>query len=187
MQVARERGARATARRGGGRRFLGGLAHRRRSRAAPAARLEFDGDAPPHRPSNNRLQRAARQRNRSRDYGNARTRAENLERSPRRRCPSHGRRPPCGTWREQSADAAEEKLESMWAKGGFSVTVVVRQGDPRHLLIDEANAVGARLIVVGAGRGESRPPHPRGLVAVRAVPHAPCEVLVERSPSLHAA
>jgi nucleotide-binding universal stress UspA family protein len=77
--------------------------------------------------------------------------------------------------RQIAARAAERLTQS-----GFSVDTVVRQGDPRTAIVDEAAEWGADLIVVGSHGHTGLTRLLLGSVAQAVVAHAPCSVEVVR-------
>jgi nucleotide-binding universal stress UspA family protein len=74
-----------------------------------------------------------------------------------------------------TADAADRIRKS-----GLSVETMVRQGDPRTVIVDEANEWGANLIVVGSHGRTGLQRLLLGSVAQAVVAHAPCSVEVVR-------
>ena len=81
---------------------------------------------------------------------------------------------------EEQAKRLTSHAADRIGKSGLSVETVVRRGDPRTVIVDEANEWGANLIVMGShGRtGLSR--LLLGSVAQAVVEHAPCSVEVVR-------
>ncbi len=76
----------------------------------------------------------------------------------------------------QVVNAAAELLQSP----GVAVETAVREGDPRAVIIDEANEWGAELIVVGSYGKTALKRWLLGSVAQAIVAHASCSVLVVR-------
>jgi nucleotide-binding universal stress UspA family protein len=75
--------------------------------------------------------------------------------------------------RQLAARAAERLTQS-----GFSVDTVVRQGDPRTVIVDEAAEWGADRIVVGSHGHTGLTRLLLGSMAQAVVAHAPCSVKV---------
>lgn len=73
---------------------------------------------------------------------------------------------------------AEKELRA----AGFQTEAGVVQGDPRSVLVDEARAFGADLIVVGSHGRTGLAKLVMGSVAAYVVAHAPCSVLVVKLP-----
>jgi nucleotide-binding universal stress UspA family protein len=82
----------------------------------------------------------------------------------------------------QEAQTLVDRMLAAVRQAGFTVDAVVRQGDPRREIVEEAKAWKPDLIVVGShGRtGISR--WLLGSVAEYVVRHAPCSVEVAREP-----
>ena len=83
---------------------------------------------------------------------------------------------------EEQAKQLTSQAASRIGESGLAVETVVRLGDPRTVIVDEAAEWGANLIVMGShGRtGLSR--MLLGSVAQAVVGHAPCSVEVVRHP-----
>jgi len=77
---------------------------------------------------------------------------------------------------QQIAARAAERL----TRSGLLVDTVVRQGDPRTVIVDEAAEWGADLIVVGSHGRTGLTRLLLGSVAQAVVAHAPCSVEVVR-------
>jgi nucleotide-binding universal stress UspA family protein len=77
---------------------------------------------------------------------------------------------------KQIADGAADAV----ARSGVSVQTVVRQGDPRGVIVDEAAEWGADLIVLGSHGHTGLKRLLLGSVAHAVVTHAPCSVEVVR-------
>jgi len=77
--------------------------------------------------------------------------------------------------RHELADAKE----TLAAKG-VDAKVVERRGDPATLIVDEAEAEGSDVIVVGSRGLNTAQRWLIGSVSSRVVQHAPCNVLVVR-------
>jgi nucleotide-binding universal stress UspA family protein len=71
---------------------------------------------------------------------------------------------------------AAEKLEGK----GFTVKTMVRDGDPRSVIVDEAANWSADLIVLGSHGYTGIKRFLLGSVALSVVSHAPCSVEVVR-------
>jgi nucleotide-binding universal stress UspA family protein len=82
---------------------------------------------------------------------------------------------------EQTVARAADRVR----QAGLSVDTVVRQGDPRTVIVDEATEWGADLIVVGSHGHTGLKRLLLGSVAQAVVAHAPCsvEVVRHRTPS----
>lgn len=88
--------------------------------------------------------------------------------------------------------AAEKESESVAKQGAAElaalsakVETVVRQGDPRHAIIEEARSWGADLIVLGSHGRTGLARALMGSVAEYVVRHAPCSVEVAREGGAH--
>ena len=81
----------------------------------------------------------------------------------------------------QLASRAAERIE----RPGLAVEAVVREGDPRSVIVDEANTWGANLIVMGSHGRTGLQRLLLGSVAQAVVGHAPCSVEVVRRPHVH--
>jgi nucleotide-binding universal stress UspA family protein len=79
---------------------------------------------------------------------------------------------------KQLASRAARRLE----KPGLAVESVVREGDPRQVIVDEANDWGANLIVMGSHGRTGLQRLLLGSVAQAVVGHARCSVEVVRRP-----
>lgn len=77
---------------------------------------------------------------------------------------------------EQIIRSAGEALSSL----GLATETVVREGDPRSAIVDEAKEWGADLIVVGSHGRTGLTRWLLGSVAQAVVGHAPCSVEVIR-------
>ena len=76
----------------------------------------------------------------------------------------------------QIAERAAERL----TQAGVSVDTVVRQGDPRAAIVDEATTWGADLVALGSHGHTGLARLVLGSVAQAVVVHAPCSVEVVR-------
>ena len=76
------------------------------------------------------------------------------------------------------AEAAAESLQVT----GLRIESVVKKGDPRRLIVDEAKSWGADLIVMGACGHTAFERWLIGSVAQSVVTHAPCSVELVRRP-----
>jgi len=84
--------------------------------------------------------------------------------------------------RAQTGRLVEEVAERL-RSAGLSAEAVVREGDPRSVIVDEAKYWAADLIVVGS-HGHTGIPHwLLGNVAQSVVAHATCSVEVVRRPA----
>lgn len=82
---------------------------------------------------------------------------------------------------QNEADALVAQVASSLADEGLQATSVVRSGDPKKVIVDEARVWGADLILVGShGRTGLRRLF-MGSVAESVLRHAPCSVEVVRS------
>ena len=90
---------------------------------------------------------------------------------------------------EQNAHALLNPLAAHLRECGFTVETVVRLGDPRVEICEEARRWGADLIMVGSHGRTGLRRFLMGSVAQSVVRHAPCSVEVVRAPDLdgHAA
>lgn len=79
---------------------------------------------------------------------------------------------------ESNADAAADELRA----SGLNVVRVLKQGDPKHALVDEAQRFGADSIFVGAPRFDWMKRLLVGSVSLWVARHAPCSVEVVRAP-----
>jgi nucleotide-binding universal stress UspA family protein len=84
--------------------------------------------------------------------------------------------------RQQTADAQRliDHAASALKAHNLSVQTVVREGDPRSAIVDEADEWGADLIVVGSHGRTGLKRLFLGSVAQTVVSHAPCSVEVVR-------
>lgn len=81
---------------------------------------------------------------------------------------------------ESQAKQVVDRAAAHLRTSGLTVETVVREGDPRTVIVDEAKAWGANLIVVGS-HGRTRLERLLlGSVAQAVVAHAPCSVEVVR-------
>jgi nucleotide-binding universal stress UspA family protein len=83
---------------------------------------------------------------------------------------------------ELNAHALLNPLASHLRECGFAVETVVRLGDPRVEICEEARRWGAELIVVGSHGRTGLRRFLMGSVAQSVVRHAPCSVEVVRAP-----
>ena len=87
------------------------------------------------------------------------------------------------TLRNQIAKRYEEVMSraaGLLQEKGLGVEMVVRDGDPRSVIVDEAKDWGANLIVVGSHGYTGVKRWLLGSVAHSVVSHAPCSVEVVR-------
>lgn len=84
--------------------------------------------------------------------------------------------------RQQTADADHLTARAAEAvkAAGVSAETTVREGDPRSVIVDEADEWGADLIVVGSHGRTGAKRWLLGSVAGSIVSHAPCSVEVVR-------
>lgn len=76
----------------------------------------------------------------------------------------------------------EEARERLLREGGLLVETVAREGDPAHVIAEEAERAGADLIAMGT-HGHSGLRHMLlGSTAERVIQHAPCPVMTIRRP-----
>jgi universal stress protein F len=83
---------------------------------------------------------------------------------------------------KQAAASADEQLRAIAKKCGLAdgaYKTVVRDGPAHHEILDEADQIGADLIVVASHRPELAD-YLLGSVAAKVVRHANCSVLVVR-------
>lgn len=85
----------------------------------------------------------------------------------------------------QSARDLAETVAASLQTTGLRIEVVVRKGDARRLIVDEAKSWGADLIVMGACGHTAFERWLIGSVAQSVVAHAPCSVEVVRPPLSH--
>jgi nucleotide-binding universal stress UspA family protein len=86
---------------------------------------------------------------------------------------------------KQQEDQAKQLISQAAARigrSGLTVETVVREGDPRTVIVDEANDWGANLIVMGSHGRTGLKRLLLGSVAQAVVGHAPCSVEVVRHP-----
>ncbi len=85
-------------------------------------------------------------------------------------------------WVLSSTDLAEEGIGNLMRKLTHSVdyTVAVHEGKPADVLVEEAERVGADLIMVGNVRMQG-PSRLLGSVGGAVAHHAPCSVLIVKS------
>lgn len=87
--------------------------------------------------------------------------------------------------RVQLTEAAEElttRFANWLCSSGLAAERLVRSGDPKSVIPDEAEAWGADLIVVGSRGHTGIKRWLLGSVAQSVVSHAPCSVYVVREP-----
>lgn len=84
---------------------------------------------------------------------------------------------------ERSRHAENAAAASRLHEAGFEVTAVVAQGDPAHVIVTEASARQAGLIVVGTRGQTGLQRLILGSVARNVLLHAPCSVLIVRPTS----
>jgi nucleotide-binding universal stress UspA family protein len=80
---------------------------------------------------------------------------------------------------KSAQDVAQTVAESLQATG-LRVETVVRKGDPRRVIVDEAKSWGADLIIMGACGHTAFERWLVGSVAQSVVTHAPCSVELVR-------
>ena len=85
------------------------------------------------------------------------------------------------TYRQQSVGDASSELEELVAKNGLEATCVVKAGDPRPVLLEEAKAFGAQLLVLGSHGKKGLERLVLGSVAEWVATHASTDVLVIRT------
>ena len=83
----------------------------------------------------------------------------------------------------KKAEELTNKVGEAVRASGLTVESVVRSGDPRSVIADEAKEWGADLIVVGSHGYTGLKRLLLGSVAQSVVSHAPCSVLVVRQKS----
>jgi|SRR5688572_260371 len=81
---------------------------------------------------------------------------------------------------EDQAKRLTSQAAERIGKPGLAVEAVVRRGDPRTVIVDEANEWGANLIVMGSHGRTGLTRLLLGSVAQAVVGHAPCSVEVVR-------
>jgi nucleotide-binding universal stress UspA family protein len=83
---------------------------------------------------------------------------------------------------EEDADLPRQLLEAMTAlqEKGINAKAVKRKGDAAEMIIDEAEAEGAEMIVMGHRGINAAKRWLLGSVSAKVVAHAPCGVLVVR-------
>ena len=81
---------------------------------------------------------------------------------------------------EEQAKRLTSQAADRIGKSGLVVETVVRRGDPRTVIVDEANEWGANLIVMGSHGRTGSTRLLLGSVAQAVVGHAPCSVEVVR-------
>jgi nucleotide-binding universal stress UspA family protein len=77
---------------------------------------------------------------------------------------------------------ADEQADIVGRNKAVKVETAVRQGDPRVEIVDEAEAWGADLVIVGSHGRTGVKRWLMGSVAEYVVRHAPCSVEVARAP-----
>jgi nucleotide-binding universal stress UspA family protein len=80
----------------------------------------------------------------------------------------------------EETEAAIEKARGIIAGSGLDAEVIEGRGDPADVLVQEAEATGADLIVVGTRGASGATRWLIGSVSTKVVHHAPCDVLVVR-------
>ncbi len=78
-----------------------------------------------------------------------------------------------------TADAVASRVSALTGRERSEVDLAVEMGAPAAILVNEAEKVGADLIIVGA-TGEAQAIGPLGSVALHVVRHAHCPVVVVR-------
>ena len=81
---------------------------------------------------------------------------------------------------EKDAEHVVARAAERLGRAGLSVETVVREGDPRTVIVDEATEWRADLIVVGSHGHTGLKRLLLGSVAHAVVAHAPCSVEVVR-------
>jgi nucleotide-binding universal stress UspA family protein len=71
--------------------------------------------------------------------------------------------------------------------GEFEITMEIIEGNPKHVILDEAERWGADLIVVGSHGRRGIQRFLLGSVSQAVALHAPCSVQIVRAPLSHAA
>ena len=82
--------------------------------------------------------------------------------------------------RTKEANQLTEKVANSLAASGLATETVVQDGDPRSVIVDEAENWKADLIVVGSHGYTGIKKWLLGSVAQSVVSHAPCSVEVVR-------
>jgi nucleotide-binding universal stress UspA family protein len=85
------------------------------------------------------------------------------------------------------AKALTERMTQALQRSGLLAEALVREGDPRSVIVDEAEKWGADLIVVGSHGYTGLQRLLLGSVAQSVVSHAPCSVEVVRTKAAAAA
>lgn len=80
---------------------------------------------------------------------------------------------------EKAAAAVQGYVESAIGRGPDDCQILLSSGSPHHVIVEQAQQVGAGTIVVGASGGGLA--HLLGRTVRRVVRHAPCDVLVVRA------
>jgi nucleotide-binding universal stress UspA family protein len=80
----------------------------------------------------------------------------------------------------ETAQHALREARAILERGTLPVEVVIRQGDARRVIVDEAKAWGADLILMGSRGRTGLERIVMGSVAQYVVSHAPCSVEVVR-------
>jgi len=83
--------------------------------------------------------------------------------------------------RSQKANQLTERVADSLAGSGLATETVVHDGDPRSVIVDEAEDWEADLIVLGSHGYTGLKKWLLGSVAQSVVSHAPCSVEVVRS------
>lgn len=78
-----------------------------------------------------------------------------------------------------------ERMQQRMRESGIETETRLKPGDPRHLLVELAEAENADLIVVGCHGHTSLGRRLMGSVATYVVSHAPCNVLVMKCDAEH--
>ncbi len=81
---------------------------------------------------------------------------------------------------KQNAEQTTERAAEVLRPSGLSVETVVRDGDPRSVIVDEAKEWSADLVIVGSHGYTGIKRWLLGSVAQAVVSHAPCSVEVVR-------
>jgi len=80
----------------------------------------------------------------------------------------------------EQIETAMEKARKAIADSGLDGEIIEGRGDPADVLVQEAEATGAGLIVVGTRGTGAAKRWLIGSVSTKVVHHAPCDVLVVR-------
>jgi nucleotide-binding universal stress UspA family protein len=88
---------------------------------------------------------------------------------------------------KEASKAIDNAMAILRDGGEFEITTEIVEGNPKHVILDEAERWGADLIVVGSHGRRGLQRFLLGSVSQAVALHAPCSVQIVRAPLAHAA